>query len=451
MEFVTINPYNGKEIDRHREQNAGEVASILDRSAGAFDRWRRLTFSERALHIRRLGELLEERIEACAAMMTKEMGKPIRQSRAELRKCRTLCDFYANHSEKLLEPQEIATEAGMSLVRSDPVGTVFGIMPWNFPYWQVMRYSVPSLMAGNTVLLKHAPGVFGCAKKIGALFGEAGFPEVVFQNLFIHHDRVEEVISHNAVSAVTLTGSERAGSNAAMLAGKHLKKSVLELGGSNAFVVLADADLEKTVPMAVKARMMNAGQSCIAAKRIIVEEPLFDRFLEMFVEETEQLRSGDPMSDETDIGPLARVDLAERLESQVRESMEAGAVLLLGGARKEAYFEPTILTEVRPGMPVFDQETFGPVAVIIRARNEEQAWKLAAETSYGLGLTVCTGDVEHVLERAPDISDGAFFVNTPVKSDPRLPFGGTGRSGYGRELSRDGILEFVNRKTVYVK
>ena len=324
-------------------------------------------------------------------------------------------------------------------------------MPWNFPFWQVFRFAAPSLAAGNVALLKHAPNVFGCATHIEELISEAGFPDGVFQNLFIHHDNVEVILADDRIKAATLTGSERAGSSVAAIAGKHIKKTVLELGGSNSFIVWEDADMDQAVETGVTARMMNSGQSCIAAKRFILVGDAYDKFLPAFQEKVKELKSGDPLDESTDIGPLARTDLAEKLESQVQESVEKGAELLMGGERDEAYYAPTILTNVQPGMPAFDEELFGPVASIVRAKSEDEAFELAAHSKYGLGTTVFTEDTDRALKSAGKVPDGAYFINELVKSDPRLPFGGTKNSGYGRELSREGILEFVNKKTVYVK
>jgi succinate-semialdehyde dehydrogenase/glutarate-semialdehyde dehydrogenase len=384
-------------------------------------------------------------------MITLEMGKPITESRGEVNKCAWVCDYYAEHAAAFLADEIIETDASKSYVKHDPIGAVFAIMPWNFPFWQVFRYAAPTLMAGNTGLLKHAANVFGCANQIEEVFRKAGFPKGVFQNLIIHHDRVEGVISHEVVQAVTLTGSERAGSAVASVAGKHIKKTVLELGGNNAFIVWEDADIDKAVQTALVARMLNCGQSCIAAKRFILVGSIYDEFVSKFVAGVGQLKAGDPLDDKTQVGTLARKDLADELQRQVQESVEQGAALLLGGKQREAFHEPTVLGNVKPGMPAFSEETFGPLAAMIRAKDEEEAFALSEQSKYGLGVTVCTTNIEKAMSMAGRVSDGAYFINELVKSDPRLPFGGTKYSGYGRELARDGILEFVNRKTVYVK
>ena len=324
-------------------------------------------------------------------------------------------------------------------------------MPWNFPFWQVFRFAAPTLTAGNTAVLKHASNVFGCALLIEGIFKKAGFPEGVFQSLIIHHNMTEQIIANEHVKAVTLTGSERAGSAVAALAGKYIKKSVLELGGSNAFIVWPDADMDQTISTAVNARMLNSGQSCIAAKRFILVGESYDTFVPRFIQAVKELKSGDPMDEASQFGPLARKDLADKLQEQVQASIAKGAELLLGGGQNGCYHEPTVLGNVTPGMPAFDEETFGPLAAMIRAKDIDEAFELSEKSRLGLGVTVCTRDTEKALSMSHMVSDGAYFINELVKSDARLPFGGTKYSGYGRELSKDGIMEFVNRKTIYVK
>ena len=379
------------------------------------------------------------------------MGKPINEARGEINKCAWVCDFYAENAERFLADEIIETDASESFVSHDPMGTVLAIMPWNFPFWQVFRFVAPTLTAGNTGLLKHAPNVFGCATHIEEIFLEAGFPDGVFQNLFIHHDKTESIISNDIVKAVTLTGSERAGKSVGALAGKYLKKSVLELGGNNAFIVLEDADIEQAVETGIKARMMNSGQSCIAAKRFILVGDAYEKFLPAYIDGVKSIKKGDPMDESTEIGPLARKDLADQLHEQLEKSVKKGAKIEVGGNQNEAFHEPTVLTGVKPGMAAFDEETFGPLAAIIRAKDVDEAFKLAADSKYGLGVTLFTSNIENARRHISKAPDGAFFINELVKSDPRLPFGGTGNSGYGRELSREGIHEFVNKKTVYVK
>ncbi len=451
MLFKSINPFNGKEAGQYPAMSSAELITRLDLSGTAFQNWRQVPLSERCHLMRNAGAVLRDHGEEYARMITLEMGKPITESRAEIAKCAWVCDYYADHASEFLANEEIRTDATRSFVRYDPLGAILAIMPWNFPFWQVFRFAAPTLTAGNTGLLKHAPNVFGCATLIEGVFDRAGFPDGVFQNLIVHHDQTERIIAHEAVCAVTLTGSEQAGSAVGALAGKYIRKSVLELGGNNAFIVLEDADLDEAVQTAVVARMLNGGQSCIAAKRFILVDRIYDAFVAQFTKAVRQLRTGDPFHDTTQIGPLARKDLADRLHQQVQQSISLGAELLLGGGHHGCFHEPTILGNVTPNMPAFREETFGPLAAMIRAGSEEEAYALAERSRFGLGVTVCTTDVDKAIALAGQISDGAFFINELVKSDPRLPFGGTKHSGYGRELARDGIMEFVNRKTVYIR
>jgi len=398
--------------------------------------------------------LLRERKDAYARLMALEMGKPLAQGAAEAEKCAAACEYYAAQADVMLAPDERKTEARDSYVRFDPLGVVLAIMPWNFPFWQVFRFAVPSLMAGNTALLKHAPNVPQCATALAELFREAGFPEGVFQSLFVEPESVGSLIADNRVSAVTLTGSPKAGASVGEHAGRHLKRSVLELGGSDPFVVLEDADLPAAARHAAEARLINSGQSCIAAKRFIVVEKVADAFLERFGTELERHRVGDPLAPGTDIGPLARFDLRDGLHAQVEESCRRGAKLLFGGAVPAgpgAYYPVTLLTDVLPGQPAFDEETFGPVAAVMRARDERHAIELANTSSYGLGASLWTIDRARAERLAVELETGSVFVNAIVKSDTRLPFGGIKRSGYGRELSEFGMREFVNVKTVWVE
>ena len=451
MKFKSINPHNGKEIATYKEHTEKEVNNILEKSRVAFESWREVPLNVRCELLVNAGGVLRNNVEKYAKTMTLEMGKPISEARAEINKCAWVCDFYAENAERFLADEIIETDATESFVSHDPIGTVLAIMPWNFPYWQVFRFAAPTLAAGNTGLLKHASSVFGCATHIEEIFLEAGFPDGVFQNLFIHHDKTEKIIASDIVKAVTLTGSERAGKSVGALAGKYLKKSVLELGGNNAFIVLEDADMEQAVKTGISARMMNSGQSCIAAKRFILVGDAYDKFLPAFVEGVKSIKRGEPTDKATEIGPLARKDLADELHKQLEKSVEKGAKIEIGGKQDGAFYEPTVLTGVKPGMPAFDEETFGPIAAIIRAKDVDEAFELAADSDYGLGVTLFTTDIEEARRHISRAPDGAFFINELVKSDPRLPFGGTKKSGYGRELSREGILEFVNKKTVYVK
>jgi succinate-semialdehyde dehydrogenase/glutarate-semialdehyde dehydrogenase len=451
MEFKSINPYNGQIVGQYTALTEKELANKLTKSQVAFESWRKVSLSERCKLLKKAATVLRDNVEEYARMISLEMGKPISESRSEVNKCAWVCDYYAENAAAFLADETISTDADQSIVRHDPIGTVLAIMPWNFPFWQVFRYAAPTLTAGNTGLLKHAPNVFGCGKQIEEVFTRAGYPPDVFQNLIVHHDVTEKIISHTTVKAVTLTGSERAGSAVAEMAGRHIKKTVLELGGNNAFIVWEDADIDRSVKIALTARMLNCGQSCIAAKRFILLEGIYDEFVHKFTKAVKDLKSGDPFEENTAIGPLARLDLADQLNKQVKESVQQGAKLLLGGHQNGCYHEPTILGDVVPGMAAFDQETFGPLAAMIKTKDIEHAFALSENSKYGLGVTVCTKNTEKALKHADKVSDGAYFINELVKSDPRLPFGGTKNSGYGRELAKDGMMEFVNRKTVYLK
>lgn len=451
MEFKSNNPYNNKEVDSHLALSKDETSTKLDNAQHAFKTWRKVPLLERTSLMKKAGQVLRDNVEEYAKMITIEMGKPISESRGEVNKCAWVCDYYAENASTFLADQSVSTDAQQSFVKHDPIGTVLAIMPWNFPFWQVFRFAAPTLIAGNTGVLKHAPNVFGCAKLIEDVFVKAGFPPHVFQNLIVHHDLTEHIIAHDGIRAVTLTGSERAGSAVAEITGRHIKKSVLELGGNNAFIVLEDANIDAAVKTAITARMLNCGQSCIAAKRFILAEGIYDEFVGKFTEAVRILKSGDPLDEATQVGPLARKDLADQLNNQVQKSVKQGAELLLGGKQENCYHEPTILGNVRPGMAAFDEETFGPLAAMIKAKDIDHAFDLSEQSKYGLGVTVCTTNIDLAIAYADRVSDGAYFVNELVKSDPRLPFGGTKKSGYGRELAKDGMMEFVNRKTVYIK
>ncbi|NQW30187.1 MAG: NAD-dependent succinate-semialdehyde dehydrogenase [Ignavibacteria bacterium] len=451
MIFYSINPHNAEVIGSHHEHTVAKVANTLSSSETAYTAWSKQSIAHRVGLIQNVANALRNNVDLYARTISLEMGKPLTESRAEIYKCAWVCDYYAEHAAHFLADEVIATDAQQSFVRHDPIGCVLAIMPWNFPFYQVFRFAVPTLLAGNTAILKHATNVLNCANSIENIFLEAGFPEGVFQNLIVDHDKIEGVIAHSTVKAVTLTGSGRAGSAVAAIAGQHIKKSVLELGGSNAFIVFEDADIEHAVQTAVTARMLNCGQSCIAAKRFILVGNVYDKFVAKFVDAVSNLKTGDPLEEDTQVGPLARLDLADELQAQVQESIRQGALCLLGGLQNKCYHDPTVLGEVTADMAAFNQETFGPLAAMIRARDVDHAFELSELSPFGLGVTVCTTDVEKALTYADRVSDGAYFVNELVKSDPRLPFGGTKQSGYGRELCRDGMMEFVNRKTVFVK
>lgn len=450
--YRTLNPATEELIQTYPTLTWTAAEKKTRGAEEAYRSWRDLPLRERLNLVKKLAGLLRERKGRYGALITQEMGKPIAQAEIEIDKCARGCEYYAAHAGEFLTPQAVKTEAGKSHVRFDPLGVILGIMPWNFPFWQVFRFAVPTLLAGNAVLLKHAPNVPGCALAIEALYQEAGFPEGVFQSLFITDEDAGRLIESPYVQGVSLTGSDRAGSAVASVAGKSLKKTVLELGGSDPFIVLSDADLAKTIPVAVKSRMLNTGQSCIAAKRFIVVKNIFEKFEKEFLGAVSLLKTGDPTGP-VDLGPLAREDLLVNLQRQVESSVKEGARMLVGGERPQGrgfFYLPTVLKGVRPGMTAFDQEVFGPVASLIISKDEEEAIELANKTSYGLGASLWTEDMKKAEVLIPRIEAGSVFVNGMVKSDPRLPFGGIKRSGYGRELASFGLHEFVNIKTVWI-
>lgn len=451
MEFSTINPWNLEPIEKFNNHTDEEANGIIESVDSTFHQWKKTSFEQRSALLIKVGEVLLKNKQTYAAHITEEMGKPISESLAEVEKCAWVCKFYAENAAKFLAPRVVETDASKSFVRYDPLGVVYAIMPWNFPFWQVLRFAAPTLMAGNTAILKHAPNVTRCAYDIEEAFKEAGYPENAFRTLVLSNDQASAIIKHPKVRAVSLTGSERAGEAVASTAGSVLKPSVLELGGSNAVIVLKDADVDAAVDTGFRARFLNSGQSCIAGKRFLVADEIHDEYVEKFLKRVEDLKFNDPTDVSTKIGPLARVDLAEGIEKQVNGSLEKGAVLKMGGKRDGAKYDATVLTNVTPGMPAFDEELFGPVAPFIRIKDFDEAIKLSNQSSFGLGVTICTGNSEAALERVHEFDEGAVFINELVKSDPRLPFGGIKRSGFGRELSAEGILEFVNAKTVYVK
>jgi succinate-semialdehyde dehydrogenase/glutarate-semialdehyde dehydrogenase len=449
-----VNPTTGEVLREYAEHDRSEVDRRLAGALQAFQAWRRTPLSERGERLRAAAAVLRRDRDPLSRLMTLEMGKPIAQAEAEVDKCAWVCEHYAEHGGEYLADEEIATDASRSLVRLDPLGVVLAVMPWNFPLWQVFRAAVPALMAGNAVILKHASNVPGCALAAERVLAEAGLPTGAFTTLLVAASFVEELVERDEIQAVTLTGSEAAGAALAARAGRALKKTVLELGGSDAFVVLADSELEQAAAQAVAARVVNNGQSCIAAKRFIVEAAVAERFEWLLAQRMARLAIGDPLERSTELGPLARADLVDELEAQVQGSIARGAVLLTGGTRPRRpgfFYAPTVLTAVEPGMPAFDQETFGPVAAVTRARDPEHAVELANRSRFGLGASLWTGDPARGERMAAAIEAGSVFVNGVVKSDPRLPFGGIKRSGYGRELGAFGIREFVNVKTVWVR
>ena len=454
MSFVSVNPATGDTLDEYPAHSTDELDARMDRAVAGFEANRDRSLAERARRLERTADLLEERAERYGALMTREMGKPVDQAEAEAEKCAWVCRYYAEHGADFLADEPVETDAQTSYVAYEPLGPVLAVMPWNFPFWQLFRFGAPALMAGNTVLLKHAPNVPGCALAIEELLGDAGFTDHELQALLIEEDAVADVLADRRVRAATLTGSVGAGKAVAQQAAAQVKPTVLELGGSDPFIVCADADLEAAASVGCTARMQNNGQSCIAAKRFIVEAPVADDFTERFIEKVEALTIGDPQDPLTDIGPMARKDLRSEVHDQVERAIGEGALAAAGGHtidREGFYYAPTVLTDVQPGTVAFEEEIFGPVASVVVADDAEHALTLANDTRFGLGGSIFTEDREKGERMARGLEAGCAFVNEMTKSDPRLPFGGTKDSGYGRELSRHGIREFVNAKTVWVE
>ena len=454
MTIASVNPATGQKIKTYDEMTPAQVSAAVAQAHEAWKSWRKTSFADRGKLMKSAGEILRRRKEEFARLMAIEMGKPLKQGVAETEKCAWSCDYYADHAEGHLAPDVITTDASKSYVACDPLGVVLAVMPWNFPLWQVFRFAAPALMAGNAAVLKHASNVPGCALVIEEVFDQAGFPKGVFRTLLIGSSQVKAVIEHPLVRAVTLTGSTPAGKAVAAQAGAVVKKAVLELGGSDAYIILEDADLDLAVQTCVTSRLINSGQSCVNAKRFVVVEPQLAAFTERFVALMKTKKIGDPLADGTDIGPQARFDLRDDLHKQVVESVRKGATLLLGGEIPPgtgAYYPPTVLADVRPGMPAYDEELFGPVAAIVKAKDEHDAVRIANDSIFGLGASVFTKDVARGERLTRDLEAGCTFVNGLVASDPRLPFGGIKESGYGRELGSYGIKEFVNIKTVYIK
>jgi succinate-semialdehyde dehydrogenase/glutarate-semialdehyde dehydrogenase len=455
MSLKSINPANGEEIAAYKEMSTDEVDGILTSVNDAFNSWRKTSFSIRGELLKNAAAILQSNKEAFGRLMSLEMGKPYSQSLAEVVKCAKGCEYYADNTEEILADRIIETDASKSYVSHQPIGIVLAVMPWNFPFWQVFRFAAPALMAGNVGVLKHASNVQGCALAIENIFVESGFPENVFRTLVIGSKHVENVINNPHVKAVTLTGSTPAGRAVASQSGAALKKTVMELGGSDPYVILKDADLDQAVEACVIGRLLNTGQSCIAAKRFIVVTDVLADFQERLIDEMRVKKWGDPFEEDVDLGPMVNETARDEIHNQVLMSVEKGAAILLGGKVPDnpgAYYPATVLGNVRPGMPAFDEELFGPVAAVIAAENEAEAIKLANQTPFGLGAAVFTSDIKKGEKIASEqLEAGSCFVNDYVRSDPRLPFGGIKASGYGRELSSNGILEFVNSKTVYIR
>lgn len=453
MVIASINPYTGRSIRRFTAFSASKVERILAQAHKAAATWRTTPFAERAQVLHRAAALLRERQDELARLMAIEMGKPVRDGRAEAQKCAACCDYYADNAEQFLADEIIQTDAGRSFLSYAPLGVVLAIMPWNFPLWQVVRFVAPVLMAGNVGLLKHAPNVPQCALALEKIFHDAGLPPAAFRALLIDTEPVAGLIADDRVAAVTLTGSEGAGASVAATAGQHIKKTVLELGGSDPFIVLADADLPLAAQAAAQARMINVGQSCIAAKRFIVEKSVQRKFVQLMKEHLQAMRYGDPLDEATNYGPMARVDLADNLAQQVADSVAQGAKIELAGGQPQpgaTRFDPMILTNIKPGQRAYVEELFGPVALVLTAKDATDAVRLANDSRYGLGASIWTQDLARGEELARQIESGAVFVNGIVKSMNELPFGGVKKSGYGRELSYLGIREFVNHKSVWI-
>lgn len=451
----TINPATGEMLKVYQEMEMGEIDTIIRKANIAQQEWKTKSFKERAEYLRKLAEILRNRKHDMAEMMAKEMGKPLSQGIGEAEKCAWVCEYYAEHAATFLEDDVIETDASKSYVTYNPLGVVLAIMPWNFPFWQLFRFAAPALMAGNGAILKHSENTTGCALEIERIIHETGIPKDLFRTIVRDKNGMKEVIQHEEISAVTLTGSTRAGKAVAAQAGETLKKTVLELGGSDPYIILEDTDVKQAAETCATSRLINSGQSCIAAKRFIVTEKVYDEFLVEFTHIMKSKKVGDPFEEGTDIGPQARKDLRDELHDQVQKSVEKGAKITLGGEKPEskgAYYPVTILENVGPGMPAYEEELFGPVAAIIKVKDEAEAIKVANDTNFGLGAAVFSGDEDRAEQiAATQLEAGCCFVNEFVKSDPRLPFGGIKQSGYGRELSVYGIREFVNAKTVYVK
>ncbi len=454
MPLKSVNPANGELMREFDEISEEEVVVKIEEAHSTYLDWRVMSFEERGAYFKKAAELLKKNSIKYGEIMSREMGKPVSSAVAEAEKCAWVCEFYAEKAAEFLANEYVETGAGESYVQYDPLGVILAVMPWNYPFWQLFRAAAPIMMAGNTMLLKHASNVPHCAEVIEEVFKDAGFPAGAMINLPIGSSKVKAVIEHDLVMGATLTGSEYAGSQVAMQCGEQIKPTLLELGGSDPFIVLDDANLEDASTFAVTARFQNNGQSCIAAKRFIVVEDVYDRFVEMFAEKLRAKKFGNPMENDTDIGPLATESIMTDIEKQVDESVEAGAEVVMGGKRGEFeggyYYEPTILTGVEKGMPVYDEETFGPVAAVIKVKDEDEAMAVANDTRLGLGSSIWTANTARAKLLAKRIDAGAVFINGMVKSDPRLPFGGVKRSGYGRELSQHGIRMFTNAKTVWI-
>jgi succinate-semialdehyde dehydrogenase/glutarate-semialdehyde dehydrogenase len=450
----SINPATGEVMQEYQEYHLKEVDGIIEDAHRAWKEWRTRSFEERSRVLWKAAEILGEKKEQFAKMITKEMGKPIVQSRAEIEKCIWVCEYYAENAKEILEDEQMKSDGSQAFVRFQSLGVVLAVMPWNYPFWQVFRFLAPALMAGNTALLKHASNVSGCAWDIESIFLDAGAPLGLFRTLLLSSRKVEHVIRHDHVQAVTLTGSEKAGSIVGSQAGSEIKHAVMELGGSDPFIVLDDVDVEHCAVQAVNGRFQNTGQSCIAAKRFIVNHEVYDAFVASYVKIVESQKMGDPMDETVNVGPLAKEAFVDEIDELVQDALSKGAKLLTGGKRRDGpgyFYEPTVVAEVTPEMKLYYEETFGPVATIYKVSDDDEAVEIANATRFGLASSVWSQDTERAMQVADKIEAGAVFINGIVKSDPRLPFGGIKKSGFGRELSTYGIKEFCNVKTYWVK
>ncbi|MDA3911147.1 MAG: NAD-dependent succinate-semialdehyde dehydrogenase [Bacteroidales bacterium] len=451
MSLKSTNPFTGKLIKEYPSHSDLEIEKLLNNSVDAYQSWKRVSIKERALLMKQAAEILRDNKMKYAEIMSNEMGKCITEAQAEVEKSAWVCDYYAEKASEFMNPKNIKTDYLISKVIYQPIGPILAIMPWNFPLWQVFRFAAPNLMAGNTGILKHASNVSGCSLSIQEVFEKAGFPTGVFQSVLIRGSETSKVIEDKRIAGVTLTGSTEAGKKVAEAAGKSLKKTVLELGGSDPYLILADADISLAAEKCAAGRLLNAGQSCIGAKRFLVHDAIYDEFLSAFKQAMQAVKLGNPMDANTQMGPLANTSFRDDLHYQVEKSIEAGATCILGGEipdMQAAFYPSTILADVKPGMPAYDDELFGPVASVIRIKNDEEAICIANDTVFGLGAAVFSKNLKKAEKIAEEIESGAVFINDFVKSDPRLPFGGVKESGYGRELSKEGFREFLNIKTI---
>ena len=447
----SINPFTGQNIATHEQDSLTAIENKIEQLNYSYLNWKSTAIKTRASILQQIATLLIDQKNSLGATMSAEMGKPIQQAIAEIEKCAWVCNYYAENGEKMLQAKKIKTDASQSFVTYQAMGIVFAIMPWNYPFWQLFRVLAPNLLLGNVVLLKHASNVYNCAKAIEAIFSKLQIEQKPFELVIVASDKVEQIIEHPFVKGVTLTGSEKAGASVAAIASKNIKKTVLELGGSNAVIILNDADLETHIDQIVNSRFQNTGQSCIAGKRFLVQEEIYDEFISLFTKKVKHLKSLNPNDKACDIGPMASEKLAEELENQLQKSIDNDSKIILGGKRNKAFFEATIVAINNTNGPIFKEETFGPIAAIKKFKTIDEAITMNNSSEFGLGASIFTRNIDLALQIQNELEEGAVFINSLVKSDPRLPFGGIKKSGYGRELSIEGLFEFANIKTVYVK